>query len=128
VVVAALHICAAASEQLNRGVPLPGNSIPADEHIVITFGFFVIAGMLAPLRAEGQAFDFKTACSSFVSAYFLLHSDEEKTSIYRKGSDAFRAIARADAPNVAKWKTSIDHAKPPFGRRVTSWDLFHLPK
>jgi hypothetical protein len=86
---------------------LPGDPLPPNTNLVVTFAFLVMVNILGQVRKEGYNDTDGTLLPQLVHLLFLLGSTEDKKNIYKFSHPVFDQVLRSDLPNVRKWRQGL---------------------
>jgi hypothetical protein len=86
---------------------LPGDPLPSNANLVVTFAFFVMLNIVGQVRKEGHNDTDNTLFPQLVDLLFLMGSAEEKLNIYKLSHPTFDQVLRSDLPNDRKWRESL---------------------
>lgn len=104
----AQKISAEAAKRTGRSpVFLPGEPIPKYAPWLVAYTLFVLAEIRDQLREEQVELDFRVAAVDTASAFFMLHSQEERTANVLAGWEAFQHVAREGGDNLHAWTESL---------------------
>ena len=106
-VVTSMIVMEAQREATGKSMYMPGDPLPREAQMVVTFGFIVISGLVNPIRNEGHKVDFPSACASWINAMLLMHSDAERVAIFNQGRSLFQEVANMDIPNVREFIDNV---------------------
>ncbi len=90
--------------EIGRGMFMPLEALPDDAQRIISFSFFVVMALVAPLKKEGYEMKFVEVCMQTSNLFVLVHRPDEKFELYKQSADAFRYIVKNATPNVDEWR------------------------
>lgn len=106
---AAFHITTDAMTSIKRGMFMPFEPLPEDASRVLAFSFFVVMGLIGPLKHEGYELPFRETCVETLHCIVPLHQSDEKSKLYEQSAEMFRYIIKNGPPNVVEWRNSLEN-------------------
>lgn len=104
----AYHVTTEALNRLGRSAAfLPLEPLPKDGAMIVTFSFFVLAGIHGQLKAEEIELDFQELAANTASLFFTVRPVEEKAKYIKKSFDMFRMVVGADSGKIKEWHDNL---------------------